>query len=170
MKKSKKHQDDAVRAYRDFIEHLRHEVHKKDREIEKLEALRDKLLSENTELREDNILLETENARLAAENDALKGRGRLFTDLPDKAERLERALLSARERVDELTMKNETLQVRYDEAEQAVRELTDKLENIQNGAGKTFHEIGLMPEISEEEAEKIFFNKETKKDGEDDDC
>lgn len=170
MKKSKKHHDDAVRAYREYIEHLRHEVHEKKQKIKELEALRDTLVGENTFIREDALRVEAENARLSAENDALKGHGRLYTDLPGKTEQLEMKLASALERVDGLTEKNETLQKRYDEAEQAVRELTDKLENLQNGAGKTFHEIGLMPEISEEEAAKIFFNEETKKDGEDDDC
>lgn len=153
MKKSKKNQDDAVRAYREYIEHLKRSLADKRLKIEKLEALRDRLLADNSVLREDAVLLEADNARLAAENDALKGHGRLFTDLPGKAERLERQLNSALERVDELSEKNETLQKRYDEAAQAVKELTDERDALNEQVKSMRHDLMTRFKATKEEGQ-----------------
>lgn len=119
---------EIIRELKDFNAHLRNEVHELKDKLKEAEKKSAGSFQDMIEIRLDNYDLICKIDRLQAENDKLKSqKGSIFTGPSEKELRLERQLNSERERVDELTGKYETLQKRYDEAAQAVKELTDKL-------------------------------------------
>lgn len=133
---------EIIRELKDFNAHLRNEVHELKDKLKEAEKKSAGYFQDMIEIRLDNYDLLCKIDRLQAENDKLKSqKGSIFTGPSEKELRLERQLDSALERVDELIERNETLQTRYDEAEQAVKELTDEKNALNDQVESLRHDL-----------------------------
>ena len=154
MNLHKKHEDETVKALKEFNAHLRNEVRElKDKRnaSEKCKTWAyNELLKANNQLRMAESRAdryEFSNRLLEKEIEQLKG-GSIFTVSKRETE-LERQLESERMRADELSKQLDTISKRYEETQNAVTELMDentmlkaKLEKYEKPKkGGTKHEL-----------------------------
>lgn len=131
MNLHKKHEGETVKALKEFNAHLRNEVRELKDKLDASEKCKtwayNELLKANCQLRVAESRADRykfSNRLLEKEIEQLKG-GSIFTVSKRETE-LERKLESELRWADELSEKYETLAKRYDEATQAVKELTDE--------------------------------------------